>query len=84
MLRRYFQDINTQNQTKLKQLQNPSIKMGFSQNSSKEWIFVLELNLPKPLGGIDSQVSLHVLIHLKIPQKLRFKEITKVKQKRGT
>jgi hypothetical protein len=44
---------------------------------------VLELNQPKPLGGNNSQVSLHVLIQLKIPQNLRFKEITKGKR-RGT
>jgi hypothetical protein len=83
MLRRYLQDINTQNPTKLKKSQNPFGKVEFSQNSSKEWIFMLELNQPKPLGGNDSQVSLHILIQLKICQNLRFKEITKGKR-RGT
>ena len=81
VLRRYLQSINTQNPTNLKQSQNPSRRVGFSQNSSKEWIFVLELNLPKPLGGNDSQVSLHVLIQLKSPQKLRLKQIIKNKRR---
>jgi hypothetical protein len=29
-------------------------KVGFSQVSLEEWIFVLELNLPNLVGGIDS------------------------------
>jgi hypothetical protein len=54
VLRRYLQDFNTQNSTNLKQSQNPSPKSGFPKFSSKEWIFVLKLNLPKPVGGNDS------------------------------
>ena len=81
VLRRYLQSISTQNPTNFKQSQNPSRRVGFSQNSSKEWIFVLELYVPKPLGGNDSQMSLHVLNQLKSPQRLRFKETTKIKRR---
>jgi len=81
VLKIYLQSINTQNLTNLKQSQNLSKTMEFSQNSSNGWIFVLELNLPKPLGENDSQMSLHVLIQPKSPPKLRFKETTKIKRR---
>jgi len=84
VLKVYLQSINTQNLTNLKQSQNLSKRMGFSQNSSNGWIFVLELNLPKPIGGNDSQMSLHVLIQPKSTPKLRFKEITQNQEKGDT
>ena len=42
---------------------------------------MLELNLPKPLGGNDSQMFLHTLIQPKRPQEIRFKETTKNKRR---
>jgi hypothetical protein len=51
--------------------------LGFSQKWLKGWIFVLDLNLPKTLGGNNPWMSLHISMQPKSSQQLRFKRSNK-------